>query len=112
VRAGGTLVCGAGFRVGVVGLSLAEAAVGDEALELLELLAGTEPRLLLPDAELAELPDAELAELPELPLCGAACDDEVPADVPDCWKGAGSAGLPQATSVAIGARMGRNQEER
>jgi len=70
---GGTLPCGAGFSVGFVVPSLLDvAAVLGAALELPALLlAGSEP-LLLPGVE-----------LPELLPCGAACDEELPSDVPD-----------------------------
>lgn len=55
--AGGTLVCGAGFKVGVAVLSLLEvAATAGAELEPLALLAETELGLVLPALELPELP--------------------------------------------------------
>jgi hypothetical protein len=97
------LTCGAGFKVGVALVSLEVAAgAGEEPGALAPLLAGAdEPLLVLPGVE-----------LPGLLLCGAACDEEFPSDVPDCWKGAGSAGPLQAASAAMGIRTGTNHDER
>lgn len=100
--AGGTVLCGAGFKVGFTVVSLEAAALaGVEPEPLAALLAGSDGLLVLLGVE-----------LPELLFCGAACDEELPGDVPDCWKGAGSAGAPQAASAAMGIRTGTNHDER